>query len=142
VALGYLLLLELDHLGTNRHVVCPQVALCVAEIEDVVVRVVLEGCDGGCGESEAPVVLGLLEEDHLDVAVVEPTHEYELVVDGNEGDGGGQLLVVEADLNGLELELDLLLLGKETALLPQDLKEIVVVFAQNEEELVSHELDT
>ena len=80
MALEECLLLELNALGGESDVVYIEIAFGVGEVEQVVVRVELEGGHGGAGESEAAVVLGLLQEDHLHLAVVEaPDQNYLLV---------------------------------------------------------------
>lgn len=72
--------------------------------------VVGQGGDGAAREAEAAIVLGLLEENDLDVAVVEAPNDYDFLVDFDDGNEGREFFVVEASLHGLDAVADLLLL--------------------------------
>jgi hypothetical protein len=63
------------------------------------------------------------------------------MVDFHHWSEGSEFLVVETNPDGLQVKVDFLFLGKKVCLLVQNLENVVLVFPQHKEQIVSNEFD-
>jgi len=73
--------LEFDEFGRNHNAVHPEIPVSIANIENVLVRMVLESSDGAVGKFETSVVLTFFQKDDLYVTIVETSNYDYLIID-------------------------------------------------------------
>lgn len=93
--------LKLRALWTQAHPVGLEVSFAVPQQQSLEGVLVVDAGDGAHGKFKRPVVLGLLQIDHLHVAIIEPPDDNNLAAYRGGGNRHGELLVIQADGAGL-----------------------------------------